>query len=205
MCALAIALVAGLFAGTARAQGVAADSTTLGPTPRDSLAKVRASEKGSIQVIGARDTAATRRGAAAPVPRFDRPRWVMLRSLAVPGWGQLHNGSWLKAAGVAVGEVWLGYQVIDDQRKLRQLNEAVELAQAAGDDALQEQRVNEYNARLDHSVSRQWLLGGVVAYALLDAYIDAHFRNFKMDFEIDPALPDGPSESGVRVSLRGNF
>jgi hypothetical protein len=55
-------------------------------------------------------------------------------------------------------------------------------------------------------VARQWLLGGVIVYALLDAYVDAHFRGFDVDFESDPALPgDAGGASRVRASLRWAF
>jgi hypothetical protein len=74
--------------------------------------------------------------------------------------------------------------------------------------------VNEYNARLDQRLSREWLLGGVIAYALVDAYVDAHFRGFDVEFRNDPALPAGTSPAGpqgggggpgMRLALRWRF
>jgi hypothetical protein len=66
--------------------------------------------------------------------------------------------------------------------------------------------VNAYNDRLDRMVSREWLLGGVVVYALADAFVDAHFRDFKIEFEYDPALPKGtPGASGVRLAAGWAF
>jgi hypothetical protein len=65
-------------------------------------------------------------------------------------------------------------------------------------------------------VSGQWLLGGMLAYALIDAYVDAHFRTFDIDFRNDPALPRDESPepapgggrhdaTGARLSLRWHF
>jgi hypothetical protein len=76
------------------------------------------------------------------------------------------------------------------------------LAAAAGYNGL----ASSYNALLNGQVGRLWLLGGVLVYALVDAYVDAHFRNFKIEFERDPALPGGLPPSGqTRLSLRWSF
>jgi hypothetical protein len=135
--------------------------------------------------------------------RFDQPRWVMLRSLVVPGWGQVHNRAWIKAVAVAGGETWMVLRLREDSRALDRLRQQVDDAQAAGDDGLALLLVDRYNTDLSSIQSRQWLFGAVVAYALLDAYIDAHFRSFRIEFEADPALPGGPpAGGGMRVSLR---
>jgi hypothetical protein len=63
-----------------------------------------------------------------------------------------------------------------------------------------------YNTLVNAQVARLWLLGGVLAYAMVDAYVDAHFRNFKLEFEYDPALPGGKPASGrTRLFLRWAF
>jgi hypothetical protein len=183
--------------------------------------------------------------------RYDQPKWVMLRSLALPGWGQAHNRSWLKALAIGTVDAVLRVRVIRDQRNLNQLDKdtnaslaalgaAAEDTTAAGivyrtyrdrvtpppdADTLQALQtaygatyfrigaaaenyndiVGIYNALLDESVSRMWLLGGVLAYSLIDAYVDAHFRNFDVDFEIDPALPGKGGGPGGRIRLRWSF
>jgi hypothetical protein len=138
--------------------------------------------------------------------RFNRPRWVMLRSLVLPGWGQVHNHAWLKAGAVAGTQAWLITSLIHDKRTLDDLKREVDAAGAAGDDLLQQDLVDRYNTRLSSYQSRQWLLGGVVVFALLDAYIDAHFRNFKIEFESDPALPSGASTGGdLRIGVEWKY
>ncbi len=179
----------------------------------------------SVPAPAVRDTAASAPAKPAAAggdstvvrkPRWtEQPRVVMLRSLLVPGWGQLHNHAWLKAGAVAGVEGWLIGSIVNDQSKLDGLLAEVTRLRGGTDNAALDRAINEYNDRLNQSVSSQWLLGGVLAYALVDAYVDAHFRTFETDFRIDPALPrdsapDGsPSGGGkgtaARLSLRWHF
>jgi hypothetical protein len=130
----------------------------------------------------------------------------MLRSLVIPGWGQVYNHAWWKAAGVALGEGYLIARIVDDSRALDRLRGEVDQAGLSGDADREQTLSDEYNARADRFVGRQWLLGAVVAYALTDAYIDAHFRNFRIEFEHDPALPAGDAKAaGLRVSWQERF
>jgi hypothetical protein len=149
------------------------------------------------------------RADSARVPRrrgrFDAPRWVMLRSVAVPGWGQLHNRSWLKAVVLGGGEAALIAGLVQDDRRLRDLRAVADRAGAAGDEAVLDAAVAAYNDRLERFVARQWLLGGVVLYAMVDAYVDAQFRDFKVEFEVDPALPGGQPPGRARLALRWAF
>lgn len=137
---------------------------------------------------------------AARQGTFDQPRFVMLRSLLVPGWGQLHNRAWLKALLVSGGEAVLISNVVQDGRRLKDLDAQVAAARAARDLEAENSAVERYNARLDHYVGRQWLLGGLLVYSLVDAYVDAHFVNFKFEFDHDAALP-----SGVRLGMEKHF
>ena len=202
------------------------------PAPRESIAVARP--------LRARRT--------LPEPgRFDQPRWVMLRSLLIPGWGQAHNGAWIKAVPIAAIDGTLRVRFFRDERRLGDLNgqasgrQAVlesadrtlaaaqaELAaaQASGDTArivaaeaalvqanlsragasdAYNSAVMAYNALLETSVNRRWLLGGVVLYALIDAYVDAHFKRFDINLQFDPALPGGPPTPGARLQIRWAF
>jgi len=145
-------------------------------------------------------------GPLRPPSRFEAPRWVMLRSLVVPGWGQLCNGSWIKALAVAGGEGALGYDILQDWRELDRLNAQVDAARSNNDAQAELTAINAYNDRQTTLVAREWLLAGVVVYALMDAYVDAHFRRFDVEFKHDPALPEGvPARSESRLSIRWSF
>ncbi len=211
----------------------------------------------SPSVASPADSVPSRTIAVAPPPRarrtlpetgrFDRPRWVMLRSLLVPGWGQAHNGAWLKAALVVAGDGALRVRFFRDERRLGDLNgkavvgladlgsadltlaaaqAELTAAQASGDSAriaaaeaallaanlartgasdTYNSAVIAYNALLETSINRRWLLGGVVVYALIDAYVDAHFKSFDINFQFDPALPGGTGVPGARLQIRWAF
>jgi hypothetical protein len=197
-----------------------------------------------------RRTAAPPDSAPARVPhgRFDAPGWVMLRSLAVPGWGQFQNRAWFKCVVLGGLDGYQRARNLDDERRVRRLQPqrdrtslqmdnadeavtkassaleaarasgdplAIELAQAAYDQALREQAaasaaynavVGPWNALVNRQVADLWLLGGVLAYSMLDAYVDAHFRDFKVEFEHDSAFPGGKPPSGqTRLFLRWTF
>lgn len=136
--------------------------------------------------------------------RFDQPHWVMLRSLVVPGWGQMTNGSWTKALLLGGGEVGLGLAAVADNRKLNDLRARINTG--TGDADTQNALIDTYNNRLNSLTQHEWLLGGMVVYALVDAYVDAHFRHFRTEFENDRALPGGhPAGAGARLSLEWTF
>jgi hypothetical protein len=137
---------------------------------------------------------------------YHEPRYVMLRSLVLPGWGQFYNGQWIKGTVVAGVEIALAFNIRQDGREIDRLEQAVNDARDSGDNAAEEAAIRAFNDKLDTYVGRQWLLAGVVTYAIVDAYVDAHFRNFDVDFAADPGGGGSGSEgAGMRVSLRWTF
>jgi hypothetical protein len=194
-------------------------------TPADSLANAAPP---AAPLVRAAAPAPARADSTRRHPWHEQPRFVMARSLLVPGWGQLHNHAWWKAVLVAGVEGVLGTRIVQDQRALNRLLGDIGQARAQAGQALRDSDVvqyeaalarentdvNEYNSRLDQRLARQWLLGGVLAYALVDAYVDANFRGFDVEFKHDPALPAGTSPAGttgggdgagVRLALRWTF
>jgi hypothetical protein len=192
-----------------------ARAVVLAPAPSAADSTAAAEEGARADTLAPSGHAQAERGDAGPARaprarvrrgRFDTPGWVMLRSLVVPGWGQLSNGSWLKAVLLGGGEVVLITRLIQDDRTLRDLRAQADRARLEGDNETQNAAVEAYNSRLNQFVARQWLLGGLLVYALMDAYVDAHFRDFKVEFEHDPGLSGGAFLSGqTRLSLRWNF
>jgi hypothetical protein len=187
-------------ADTLPATARAADSTAAPAraTPRAAADSLEASARATP------DTAAA--DTSHRIRLWDQPRMVMLRSLVVPGWGQVHNHAWLKAVGFAGVETWMGLGMLDDRRALDRLTAEVDAAVAANDHARESLAISEYNDRLNRYVGRQWTLAGIVTYAVLDAYVDAHFRNFDVEFRHDPALPaDMGGGAATRLDLRWRF
>jgi uncharacterized protein DUF5683 len=213
MFALALALAFSVTAGVAPARSAlpvakaASDSVSASratPTPETTpAAATAAAPADSSRIAVVNDSTAS---LAPRIPLFEQPRMVMLRSLVLPGWGQLHNHAWLKAAGFAGVELWMGSNLLRDRSQLERINQLVADARAAHDNAGEAAAISEYNARLDRYIGRQWLLAGVLTYSLLDAYVDAHFRNFDVEFRKDPALPEGfDGTSKARLSIGWHF
>jgi hypothetical protein len=160
---------------------------------------------------------------AGEVPRegrFDAPGWVMMRSMTVPGWGQLHNGSWIKAGIIAGLEGALIVGIVHDNQDMSHYQHAADVALDAYNAAVADSNgvaadaaydahqaaISAYNDALNSSVTRAWLLGGTIVYAMVDAYVDAHFRHFAVEFKHDPALPGGTApKSETRLSLGWRF
>ena len=217
--ALRVALLAIAMAGAVATGAPAAPADSLAGAPAaaaDSLGGVPPSMT-ELPVAVTADSM-VRGKPAGPTPWPEQPRFVMLRSLLIPGWGQAYNHAWVKAVGVAGAEVWLGSLIVDDKRALDGLLADVEGLKADSTASEYTEAVNRYNARLDTYVRHQWFFGAVLAYALIDAYVDAHFRNFDIEFKHDPALPDdepadpgapnegGPARSGgTSLALRWHF
>lgn len=101
---------------------------------------------------------------SADKPKSDSlksPNGAMLRSLAVPGWGQWYNGKKFKAVLIAGGEIGL---VVD----------AVVLNQLAARSKTADER---YFYRDNRNLAFWWL-AAVILYSMADAYVDAHLYRF---------------------------
>ena len=200
-----LAVVASLLVATV-ADAQVDTLTTPGDAPPDSGQVVAPAEPPTATITEIGSPPRVRTTPVAELPRFEQPRWVMMRSLVVPGWGQAHNGAWFKAAGVAVGELALIKVAIDDEKDLKALDQAVSDAQDAGDEAAYNLAVAAYNDKLAQATSRRWFLGALIAYSLMDAYFDAHFTHFKVEFGTDNPPPGGKSSGHKgRVAMRWTF
>jgi hypothetical protein len=136
----------------------------------------------------------------------------MLRSTVLPGWGQATNHAWIKVAVVVAGEGFLAYQAYDAwQAELDATDNANRMAQAAadagnnGDDgsaAIYTDRYNQYLADSERyrntKVNMIWWTAVAHLFQMVDAYVDAHFRNFDAEFRSEAS--GGPG-AGPRVSL----
>lgn len=136
---------------------------------------------------------------------YGEPRYVMLRSALIPGWGQLYNGSWFKAIGVAAGEIAFVVGIYNDEQELDRLSKEADAAFAAGDEEAYFAASTAYNSRLDQSTRRKWLFGGLLAYALADAYVDAHFTNFNVEFDPPRTGSGGKKSFGARLRVGWSF
>ncbi len=156
------------------------------------------------------------------------PRGALLRSLAVPGWGQVYNGDYLKVPLVVGGLGALAYVAARSHGRAGLFRRAdlyvrcragtaqgfCEGFRAFADDfaeadALVEGTLTDAQARtLRGEYRRQrdlFVLFSVLGYALqaLDAYVAAHLAEF--DVGEDLSLGVVPTREGLAAGLRWRF
>jgi hypothetical protein len=124
---------------------------------------------------------------ARPIIKKKSPRGAMLRSLAVPGWGQYYNRQYFKAALAFGAEAGLVATAIYWNNK----------ANAASDRELKLFYQNNRN-------TANWFLLGTILLSMLDAYVDASLA----DFDESPDLSLTPSSQlvthaiGVKLTIK---
>jgi hypothetical protein len=147
-------------------------------------------------------------GRADSIPHRSRPFFVMLRSAAVPGWGQLYNRKYLKAAGVVAGEGLLAYQAWNEFRKENDAVERLETLLESGSDpsdpayiAVDEEREAHRNRKIN------WIWWGLAAHLLsmMDAYVDAHLATFDADFGPPQSTRDFGEKPRLTLAIRTRF
>jgi hypothetical protein len=99
---------------------------------------------------------------------FQAPFWVMMRSAAVPGWGQLHNGRILKAIVFGGAELGFGYGVWKEDQLAKDAKRQGDYLSADG----------HWSAKRDYL----WWGAFTVLLSLGDAYVDAHLHGFDVEF-----------------------
>ncbi len=114
-------------------------------------------------------------------PWYRRPKWIMLRSVVFPGWGQWANGRHVKAVIFGAGEGYLAWQAVDwglherDKDRLGARDSSVP--------ALQQQDI----ADAQHAAQRRrdftWWTIFAVVFSMGDAYVDAQLGKFDVQFK----------------------
>jgi len=108
------------------------------------------------------------------------PFWVMMRSVAVPGWGQAKNDQWVKA--VLLGGTETAF-IVGAIREDRLAGEDRESAHENPDDAWY------YNDQAEAHKSRKrdyvWWGAFTLLLSMGDAYVDAHLKGFDAEFKVE--------------------
>ncbi len=128
--------------------------------------------------------------------RAASPFWSCVRSAVVPGWGQLHNGSGVKALTLFSMQSYLFARYsIAERRAAFYQNELNNPESAWGVGHLE----NKYDDFRDTRNDMVWWMTIFGLYSLIDAYVDAHMAGFDQDvadiqritWRAEPTVSDG--------------
>ena len=123
------------------------------------------------------------------------PTGALLRSLAVPGWGQFYNRKYIKALVVAAGETYCIVQAVRHW----------DFADQAWDLYTSEDDIDYYYMYDFHQDRRNlflWLSGLAIFLSMVDAYVDAHLAGF--DVDVTPPFEE-PDNRTVTLRLTYRF
>ncbi len=107
------------------------------------------------------------------------PSMTMLKSVVVPGWGQVSNGKYIKAGLIIVVESYFIYKAVDyaglasDWRKKWKAEPDTSYLNTI--------YFNQYADYRDTRNSFIWYTLITVFFSMIDAYVDAHLKNFPDD------------------------
>jgi len=138
-----------------------------------------------ILVIG-RPLAAEDQTVVKETVKKHSPTGALLRSAAIPGWGQFYNKKYIKAAIIGGIESVLIYQTAYYWSRTSKYEG---LYQGDTSTVTRIEKYNNYDRYRDLRNQHIWLLGITVFYSMFDAYVDAHLNNFDIDLtpEFEPS------------------
>jgi len=151
----------GLLVGLAAV--ASAQVTPLDTTASDSL---QAKPKPDTVIVQGTDTTSRVADTLGKKSNLRSPSGALLRSLAVPGWGQIYNKKYFKTVIVAGGQgVLLGTAIVEWKRATDAKNDA-SLPLAT--------RLEDYRLHTNNRNMLLWLYAAAAVVSMLDAYVDAH-------------------------------
>jgi len=117
------------------------------------------------------------------------PGAAMLKSAFVPGWGQLGNRKYFKAALVIGGETYLFLRWLDFRNQTVDARAAFESVE--DDLTLRRQLFSEFDTVRDKRNFYAWLTGTLIFVSMIDAFVDAHLAKFpatekEFSFQLTP-------------------
>jgi hypothetical protein len=130
---------------------------------------------------------------SVPPVRTKNPTGALLRSLALPGWGQLYNEQYIKSALVLAAEgLLVAGAVVEHQRAGDDHAVYQDLSRS---EAVREAAWNRYSRRIDKRNAYLWYYAGFKFLSVIDAYVDAHLYRFD----------EGPFGVEVRAGRQEEF
>lgn len=146
-------------------------------------------------IVDAAEAAWLASGGKRPVTEMSSALW---RSLLVPGWGQIHNAHYSKAALLYMGVAGSVVSFFSRQEMVEFWQEETRRAIAEGrSTSTTVQQTEFFRKRRNQYV---WGLGVVYVYQVLDAAVDARLSRFGMPFPL--ALEPRFDRPGLTASYR---
>jgi len=121
------------------------------------------------------------------------PKGAMIRSLILPGWGQVYNRKFIKALVFLGGETYFISRYLDLNDELKILEATPGISASDIDD--KEQERNGWG----------WLFGAGYFLAMGDAFVDAHLDGVSIDEEFSVNLISNTQKNGLSMQLQFNF
>ena len=122
------------------------------------------------------------------------PMGALLRSVAVPGWGQFYNHKYIKSAVVFGAESFFIIKSVQWWKKAEDQYDLVQQSESGRD-------FTTYLNYRDRRNDYLWLTGLSVFLSMFDAYVDAHLSGFDVDL-----TPDFEDEAvGAQIKIKYTF
>jgi len=125
------------------------------------------------------------------------PMGALLRSVAVPGWGQYYNRKYIKSVVVFGAETFFIAKAAHWWKKTEDQYNSI---QQTSDLSQQSTRYNIYRSYRTSRDDYLWAVGLTVFLSMFDAYVDAHLAGFDVDITPDFEAPKGGAS--IKLSLR---
>ncbi|MFQ5799855.1 MAG: DUF5683 domain-containing protein [Bacteroidota bacterium] len=128
------------------------------------------------------------------------PTLALVLSAAVPGLGQVYNGSYWKVPIIVGLGAWFGHNWFDNNDKYKDYRdsyrESISPSLPSGDQ--QVKRLRDFHR--DQRDKFAWYIGILYFANVLDAYVDASLHDF--DVSDDLSIELTPTPQGVSLSVR---
>jgi hypothetical protein len=125
------------------------------------------------------------------------PMGALLRSVAVPGWGQYYNRKYIKSAVVFGVETFFIAKAVHWWKKTENQYNSI---QQTSDESQQSTRYSIYRSYRTNRDDYLWGVGLTVFLSMFDAFVDAHLAGFDVDITPDFEAPKGGAS--IKLSLR---
>jgi hypothetical protein len=127
------------------------------------------------------------------------PSHALLRSLLVPGWGQLANGRLVKAAIIGGGESALLWGMLHEKLLA---DDAREKSRKATTEEERAAATAEKDSHLRQRDNYGWWSFAAILYSIADAYVDAYLSGYDEEWKLHATVAPG---GGARLGLVRSF